>query len=806
MNLKNKWCYYGIIGMLVLSCALLLYSVGVRAANGGELTDEVDHTETAFEDLAYFEDVTEEEFDDLTARLEAAVTDTANADQVDALIDEMEDMARRMMANDVIANIYATLDAENQDYNDLVTYYEDLAVDLNDKIQQTYRMIAESECSEVLHARVEDEEEWQDILEYEPMTDEQKELVSRETELSLKYDELYIADYTVTIKGTDYDMDTITEGYEAGKITVEEYFTGFSDLLSQRNQAMGELFLELVEVRTQIAQSYGYDNYADYAYAEIYDRDYTPEDLEEYRRQVIEYIVPLEHDLYDMLMGDASFDAMWDAEMSEQECLDNLERYLPEISDDMLISYRYMVDHGMCDLSIDERKAPGGYTTQIYVYNAPFMFNCADGTISDMGTLIHEFGHYNQMYFASEDEWLYSYNNLDVAEIHSQGLELLFLDYSEDIYGENAYAVQLYTLMNMAYACVEGVKEDAFQYAVYSNPEGLTVEKLNEIYYDCCEEYGALDFNNSYYLGMYGFMASDEISEWVEIPHTFQSPLYYVSYSVSMAAVEELWDVILDDREEGIDVYLDLVERGLVDSYTDVLQDVGLNNPIENPRFEVYADNTRYYLELQDSRGSAEEAGSGEVVQDPEEDQENAPAAEEQEEDDRDSDRDREDDNDRDRDQKEGPNTLLIILLVVGVVVLLVIIIVIIVLVSSDKKAKKQAVGQNTPLNPQIPTPSMSSMSSATPSTGALPTQDVTSQISGIPPVPPIPSVPEMPAISPQQAGLPSQQAKLQEQAPQDAPAEPQDTMEAQVAESKNVPDGQTPEHKENGAGQDTEQ
>lgn len=783
MSLKNKGSYYGIIGMLALSGVLLLHSVCVRAANGGELTDEVDHTDTSFEDLAYFEDVTEEEFDDLTARLEAAVTDMGNADQVDALIDEMEDMARRMMANDVIANVYATLDAENQEYNDLVTHYEELAVDLNDKIQQTYRMIAESACSEVLHARVEDEEEWQEILEYEPMTEEQKELANRETELSLKYDELYIADYTVNINGSDYDMDTISEAYEAGEITVEEYFTGFADILEQRNQTLGELFLELVEVRTQIAQSYGYDNYADYAYEEIYDRDYSPEDLEEYRRQVIEYMVPLEHDLYDLLLGDTSYDAMWEAEMSEQECLDNLEQYLPEISDDMLISYRYMVDHGMCDLSIDEQKAPGGYTTQIYVYNAPFMFNCADGTISDMGTLIHEFGHYNQMYFASEDEWLYSYNNLDVAEIHSQGLELLFLDYSEDIYGENAYAIKLYTLMNMAYACVEGVKEDAFQYEVYSNPEGLTLEKLNEIYYDCCEEYGTLDFNNSYYLGMYGFMEPDEIAEWVEIPHTFQSPLYYVSYSVSMAAVEELWDLILDDREEGIGVYLDLVEKGLVDSYTDVLQDTGLNNPIENPRFEVYANNIRYYLGLQESRDPAEETGGGDVVQEPEEDDKPDPIEDDREDDDRDSDRDHDgDDDDRDRDKEDGRDTLLIILLVIGVVVLLVIIVVIIVLVSADKKAKKQAAIQNEPRMPG----SLPMQDTASQRNGSVtaPMQDTASQMGSIPPVPEVPPVPP----------VPSAQDSLPEQTP---------------AELNNVSQEQKPEHVESGeegAGQNTEQ
>lgn len=775
MKKKKKRNYLGMFGTFTLAGAVLLSSLGVHAENGGELIDSVDHTDSQFEELTYFE-VTEEDFDAVVENLATIAADINNADQVDEIIDQMEDIARKVMTNDVIANIYATLDAENQEYNDLVTTYEDLAVVLNDKLMQNYRLIAESACSEVLHARIDDEDEWEDILTYEAMTEEQRELTNRETELSLKYDELYIADYTVNIDGTEYDEEMLPEAYEAGTITIEQYFSGIADISNQRNQVLGELFLELVDVRTQLAQSYGYDNYADYRYEEVYDRDYSPEELEEYRQQVIDYMVPVEHELYELLMEDpnGTYQDMWDAEMSEQECLDNLEKYLPEISEDMMISFNYMVDHGMCDLSINDQKAPGGYTTQIYVYNAPFMFNCADGTISDMGTLIHEFGHYNEMYFASEDEWLYTYNNLDSAEIHSQGLELLFLDYGEDIYGDNAYAVSLYTLMNMAYSCVEGVKEDAFQYAIYSDPENLTIEKLNQMYYDCCVEYGSEEFYNSYYLGMYGFMEPDSITEWVEIPHTFQSPLYYVSYSVSMAAVEELWDVILDDREQGIDIYLDLVNCGLVTSFSDALEECGLNNPIENPRFDVYAANMRYYLGLQDTRDVAADAGSSDVVQEPEEEEEE-PETEEIREEREEDQEDEERDSHRKDSDKESLNLVLVAVIVVGILLLLAIVIIIIALVVSGKKAKKQALNSQGP-GTQMPTVSNIPPVQNMPQMQGMPPVQNMSQMPGmpqmpdIPPVPPIPDVPPVPleqAVSPipdEQSVTPEQPASMPEE------------------------------------------
>ena len=48
----------------------------------------------------------------------------------------------------------------------------------------------------------------------------------------------------------------------------------------ERCSELGEIYLELVSVRTEIAEAAGYDNYADYAYENEYYRDYTVEDAE----------------------------------------------------------------------------------------------------------------------------------------------------------------------------------------------------------------------------------------------------------------------------------------------------------------------------------------------------------------------------------------------------------------------------------------------------------------------------------------------------------------------------------------------
>ena len=690
-----------IIQCLAFAMAFIIggSSFGVYADNiTGILVDDAEHTDLTFDELEYYR-MEESTFDAIVADLETLASDTANMDAVTDVIVAMEDYANELSGMYAIAQIYTTLDAENEAYDEELKYCDELWYNIADKIQINYQIIALSACSEALRVRVDDDEEWQEILDYVPMTDEQKELFAQETDLSLAYDELYNKEYTATISGVDYTMESLDEAYSAGTVTWDEYLAGLGSILEARNTEMGELFLQLVAIRDQIAESYGYDNYADYAYEETYGRDYSPEDLEEYRAQIIEYYAPLSDELYDLLFDTyySEYSAMWEEEISVEECFANMEAYLPLISEDMLVSFHYMLDHEMYDLEVNDAKAPGAYSTTISGFNAPYMFNCADGSYSDMTTLIHEFGHYNQMYYASADEWYYGYFELDLCEIHSQGLEVLFLEYYDEMFGEYSNVLNIYNLFNQVYASVEGAKEDAFQYEVYSNAEGLTLEQVNQMYYDVCLEYGSEDFYNSYYLGLYGVTPADQIYEWIEIPHTFQSPMYYISYSVSMTGAEEIRDLAMDDRDAAIELYLELVERGSENSFQATLEEVGINNPITNPRFADYAENIRIQAGLVDPADTTVPAGSGDVDADIDEEEE--VEEEEDDEDDRDRRDDEDEDDEDDRDsrrssKKEKENMILLVACGIGLFVLVALIIIIVVTVSKNKKKKAEAEAQ----------------------------------------------------------------------------------------------------------------
>ena len=64
-------------------------------------------------------------------------------------------------------------------------------------------------------------------------------------------------------------------------------------ILKKRSETVVPIFKELVSVRTEIARENGYDNYVDYAYEELYNRDFTPGEVRALYPVIKDEISPL---------------------------------------------------------------------------------------------------------------------------------------------------------------------------------------------------------------------------------------------------------------------------------------------------------------------------------------------------------------------------------------------------------------------------------------------------------------------------------------------------------------------------------
>ncbi len=290
------------------------------------------------------------------------------------------------------------------------------------------------------------------------------------------------------------------------------------DLYEQgKNRAAGDIFIELMSVRKQLAAESGYPSCAAREY-DAFGREYSPEQALGAARAVKQVFVPLYIRLRERCENDLRY--LSGASFREDQFIAAMEQAAERVLPGAGEAWRYMLCYGLYDSAPSAKKMRGSFTTYLSAYECPFLFTQWTDDASSVFTVIHEFGHFLSYYLNPAGTY-YGAENLDLAETDAQGFELLMLSQYDALFGRYATAARLCLLTNALYAILSGFMEDEFQQRAYAltNP---TVEDLNRLYGELAKEYG---FDR-----LFGY----EGREWTKIGHTFQFPFYYVSYAVSM--------------------------------------------------------------------------------------------------------------------------------------------------------------------------------------------------------------------------------------------------------------------------------
>ena len=343
--------------------------------------------------------------------------------------------------------------------------------------------------------------------------DQQRVLRDREDALCRRYEQLE-AEYRLEYRGRTWTMAELMQdedmGLQAFLGALERYQIG-------KNQAAGELFLELMALRQQMAKDSGFASYAASQYA-AFGRTYAPEQAMAAAQVVKQVFVPLYVRLRERCENDLHY--LSGGIFREDQFLAAMEQAAERVVPGAGEAWRYMLSYGLYDSRPSEKKLRGSFTTYLAKYRCPFLFTQWEDNASSIFTVIHEFGHFLS-YYTNPEGTYYGSDDLDLAETDAQGFEMLMLEEYENLFGRYASAARLCYLTNALYAILSGFMEDEFQQRAYGlqNP---SVEDLNQLYGALAKEY-AFD-------RLFGY----EGREWTEIGHTFQFPFYYVSYGVSM--------------------------------------------------------------------------------------------------------------------------------------------------------------------------------------------------------------------------------------------------------------------------------
>ena len=340
---------------------------------------------------------------------------------------------------------------------------------------------------------------------------------------------------------------------------------------TQQKLRIAEMYAEFADNNNKMAQLMGYENYLEYAYENVYGRDYTYQDAAELADMVKEYMAPVfaaiyhkwntisvreqaDIDTYYTQVRDSFFETI----SSNTLVNDYIDMLAFTSNPDKQISFSDEFNKLMGDGNMFRGDYEGAYVTSIRGVNIPIAY-FGNGYQSAF-TIVHEFGHYmNEVYTADIAETNYDFDqSYDLLEMHSQGNELLYLAYLKENAGFTEVALNLvetYSLVNMLYIIMAGMTIDVFEQAIYLNQyDGLnadvimadgmiTADEYDDLYKSICTDFGVVDVIGDYW--QYGM--------------TITSACYYISYSVSALSVLQLYEIAnTDGFDAAKDAYLSL--------------------------------------------------------------------------------------------------------------------------------------------------------------------------------------------------------------------------------------------------------
>lgn len=491
-----------------------------------------------------------------------AIASTDDPKGVISMYDKLYSECEEINSLYSVAYVKYSCNMANEYFSDEQIYTYGILNKCTDKLSGACRKITEGPNAAAFREHI-GNEAFDYFTEYENMTPEEEKLINREQKLVDKYySELDKSENeSFDYKGESWNMEKLM-GDAGEALAVSDYDTYakiYKGIMKKTNQKTGPIYVKLVELRDRIADLYGYDSYAEYADTEIYDRDYDSNDIDRLQDETKK----IAHKYYDSLYSAAMLgDSPYMPEISEQEMLSALNKYSGDISAMAKNSCVHMLENDLYNIGDSDARQEGAYTTFIEKTDSPFLFMTLDGQ-SDYATLTHEFGHFVEYDNDKQSNILIDSSNIDLAEVASNGFQGLMTSYYQDIFGSESEPAVRYVVGDLMENLIQGCIMDEFQREIYNDPD-MTLDEINSTYADVCEEYDPENEDTDGY-------------GWIYVSHNFESPMYYISYSVSALAALQIWDQSLEDPGMAAKAWESFIDEGTYNkTYLDVVDKCGL--------------------------------------------------------------------------------------------------------------------------------------------------------------------------------------------------------------------------------------
>lgn len=374
----------------------------------------------------------------------------------------------------------------------------------------------------------------------------------------------------------------------------KEAFEAWAKLYEGIAPTLEEVYDGLVKVRAGMAKKLGFKSFIPMGYLRRRRFDYTEKELEVFRKQVREVVVPAAAKLYERQKEALGIDTLYYYDESiaspsgnpvpigdKEYLVGEAQKMYRELSKESGEFFDFMMEHELFDLDSKHGKRAGGYCTILPQYHAPFIFSNFNGTDADVNVLTHEAGHAFAGFTAAKYQKTpeLCHSTSEINEIHSMSMELWTYPWMENFFGDKAEEYRKEHLADALMKIPYMLCVDEYQHKVFENPEMTTMERravwsgLEKIYMPW-RNYAGNEFLES---GAF----------WIKQQHIFLYPFYYVDYAMAQMGAFEFYTKMKEDRKAAWADYYKLCAAGGSMGYFDLLKYSGLHKVLEDGSVKI---------------------------------------------------------------------------------------------------------------------------------------------------------------------------------------------------------------------------
>ncbi|KMK74361.1 M3 family oligoendopeptidase [Alkalihalobacillus pseudalcaliphilus] len=518
--------------------------------------------------------------------------ESSSFEEATKAIEQINELRTQLSTQYTLVYIRASIDTNDNFYLAERDYFDEVVPEFEELISEFYKEIISSPYREQL------EKNWGEQLfniadfKIKSFSPEIISLLQKENKLSSEYSKL-VASAEIDFKGETYTLAQLAPySQDKDRQTRKEAVTASSGFFAGHAEKFDQIYDDLVKVRHEIATKLGFKNFIDLGYLRMLRIDYNAEMVDVFRKQVRDVIVPLCTKLYEKQAERIHVDSLkfHDENFKYQSgnatpkgspewIIENGKKMYEELAPETQEFFQFMLDRNLMDLEAKKGKEAGGYCTFIEQYKAPFIFANFNGTSDDIDVLTHEVGHAFQGFMSRHYEVPeYFFPTHEACEIHSMSMEFLTWPWMELFFKEDTDKYKYSHLASGLQFLPYGVAVDEFQHLVYENPEWTPAERKQ-----AWKELEAIylphrDYDGNSYL--------EEGSLWKRQGHIYNSPFYYIDYTLAQICAFQFWKKAQENKEEAWQDYLDLCKLGGSKPFLQLVESANLRSPFEEGALE----------------------------------------------------------------------------------------------------------------------------------------------------------------------------------------------------------------------------